>query len=184
MGQGAAKLVVSGSTCGYIDAKGNFQAITDGGAPDEANPMKTMRKYFNRRLAINQNGDVIGWGGEYNDGSRSVPEPARKKVKQVAMFYDTDFALTEDGNLYRWSKKGLLDQSEKIRSNIENISIFAYTGFALSKLNDLYRLDGNLPQYWKEKARNVICRGSWRRFSRWIIDGIFLPTERPLWGMK
>lgn len=121
--------------------------------------MKTMRKYFNRRLAINQNGDVIGWGGEYNDGSRSVPEPARKKVKQVAMFYDTDFALTEDGNLYRWSKKGLLDQSEKIRSNIEKISIFAYTGFALSKSNDLYRLDGNLPQYWKEKARNVICRG-------------------------
>ncbi len=159
VGKNAKKLIASGSLSGYVDGEGKYHVITDVDAPEEAQPVKSIQKFFNRRIGVKENGDVVAWGGEYNDGKRKVPAEAQKGIKQVAVFYDQDMALSESGVLYRWDHTGLVEHHERLRSNIEKISVFSYTGYALSRDNDLYYLNGNLPPFWNEKAKNVICRG-------------------------
>lgn len=159
VGQDAVKLIAEGSLGGYLDKEGKYQSIAEGDVPEETGPILAVKKFFNRKIALNQQGEVHAWGGEYDTGKRAVPQNARTGIKQLGIYYESEYALGEDGRLHRWNSDGAAEVPEPLREGISHISMFSYSGVVLSRTGELFHPDGRRPPYWEKRARHATSRG-------------------------
>ncbi len=93
-----------------------------------------------------------------------VLTPATVKGKVTAIFSGTDsnFAVTEAGDLYGWGQVGLeaLDESGKIRQNVKKVCRAGDTYYLLEKDGTLYAMGNNqnalIPGQTAEKAESFV----------------------------
>jgi len=156
VGKGAVKIFPSG----FLDKEGVYHSLAAKSVSLDVQPVMLSDGFAKRRLTVNPGGDLFASGEDYEKGLRKVPERARKGVRKIALFWETDNVLTANGDLIRWGKKGEIKVPETIQSGIATFSISrSNSAFVLTKSNDLLTLSGKPHGLWPGKAKNIITGG-------------------------
>ncbi len=144
---------------GYLDSAGVYHWIDSVEIPLAAQPPKSLAVVNKRKLAVSQEGNLIAWGDDYINGDRVIPARARTGVREVGIFREWDYAVTEKGELVRWKKGAEATPKDTVKSGVAEISTSTHNGYVLSETNDVYHLNGERPKFWNEKTRGVMARG-------------------------